>query len=109
MTRVRTRGEEIRHFILQHIEKHPNDISGITSKRFSISRQAVNKHLQRLIAEHALTPSGQTRNRSYKLVPLSEWKKLFALSADLAEDLVWSNDVGPVVGQLPENVLDLWH
>ncbi len=109
MTRVRTRGEEIRHFILQNVEKHPSDITRLTAEHFSITRQAVNKHLQRLTAELALSEVGHTRNRSYKLAPLSEWRKDYQISADLAEDLVWKNDVKSVVGQLPENVLDIWH
>jgi hypothetical protein len=109
VARVRIRGEEIRHFILQHVEKHPTDISKLTADHFSITRQAVNKHLQRLTGELALVEAGNTRNRSYRLVPLAEWKKSYQITPDLAEDLAWSNDVGPVIGQLPENVLDIWH
>ena len=109
MTRVRTRGEEIRHFILRHVEKHPTDISRVTADHYSITRQAVNKHLQRLTAEHALAETGHTRNRSYKLAPLLEYRQLYQISQEPAEDLVWTNDIAPVVGQLPENVLDIWH
>lgn len=109
MSRVRLRGEEIRHFILQHVEKHPNDITKFTAEHFSITRQAANKHLKKLTSELALAESGHTRNRSYKLVPLSEWKRLYKISPELAEDLVWTNDVGPVIGRMPENVLDIWH
>ena len=108
MTRVRTRGEEIRHFILQNVEKHPADISKLTSDKFKITRQAVNKHLQKLRSEKTLTETGKTRNRSYKLCPLVEWRQSYQMSAELAEDLVWTNDIAPVIGQLPENVLDLW-
>src|SRR5579862_1076432 len=109
MSKIRIRGEEVRHFILRHVEKHPHDLTRITADHFSISRQAVNKHLKRLTAEHALTETGHTRNHAYKLAPLSEWKKLYEISADLAEDLVWTNDVAPAIGPLPENVLDIWH
>ena len=73
MTRVRARGEDIRRFILEHVEKHPNDISKITAEHFGITRQGVNKHLQRLRSENALGESGKTRNRAYKLAPLLEW------------------------------------
>jgi len=109
MPRVRVRGEEVRHFIIQHVEKHPRDIAKLTADHFSITRQAVNKHLKRLTAELALAETGHTRNRLYKLVPLSEWKKLFQIAPNLAEDFAWSNDVGPVIGQMPENILDIWH
>jgi hypothetical protein len=111
MTRVRTRGEEIRHYILENLEKHPTEISKVTSHHFSITRQAVNKHLQKLVTEGAIIPSltGQARNRSYKLATLVEWRQFYTISPDLAEDVVWTKDVAPVLGQLPENVADIWH
>ena len=48
MTRVRGRGEKVRRFILNHVEKHPTDIAKLTAEHFEITRQAVNKHLQKL-------------------------------------------------------------
>lgn len=108
MKRVRARGEEIRKFILQHVEKHPADINRLTAQHFGITRQAVNKHLQRLAGEHSLIESGKTRNRIYKISPLLEWRKDYAIVPDLAEDVVWTNDVLAVIGEQPENVLDIW-
>jgi len=109
MTTVRTRGEEIRCFLLDWVEKHPNDIARVTASHFGITRQAVNKHIQRIVAEGALTEKGQTRNRSYVLPPLVEWRKHYEKTRDLAEDLAWSNDIRSVLGNMPENVLDIWH
>ena len=109
MTRIRTRGEDVRRFILNNVEKHPTDVSKITAEHFGITRQAVNKHLQRLTSEHALAETGHTRNRSYKLSPLSEWRGQYRITPELAEDLVWTNDIRPVLGQLPDNVMDIWH
>lgn len=108
--RVRARGEDIRRFILDQVATHPNDLSRITAKRFDITRQAVNKHLQRLRAEGAITETGHTRNRTYKLRPLLEWQQIYLLTGDkLAEDLVWRNDIKKALGELPQNVLDIWH
>jgi len=109
VTRVRERGEDIRRYILDNIEKHPNKISRLTAEKFKITRQAVNKHLHRLIKERALTETGKTRNRSYKLAPLLHWKRSYERSAELAEDVIWRNDVLPVLGQMPDNVIDIWH
>lgn len=109
MTRVRARGEDIRRFILDHVEKHPTNVSKMTAEHFGITRQAVNKHLQRLASEHALAVSGQTRNRIYKLSPLSEWRKLYKITPDLAEDIIWTNDLRPALDQMPDNVIDIWH
>ena len=106
--RVRARGEDIRRFILQQVEKHPNDVCRITSEKFSITRQAVNKHLRRLVYEKSLTETGETRKRTYKLAPLLEWRKEYSILPGLAEDIAWRNDILPVIGEQPENVLDIW-
>lgn len=109
MTRVRARGEDVRRFILNNVEKHPTEISKLVAEHFGITRQAVNKHLQKLTAEGALSETGQTRNRTYRLSPLVEWRKEYQISPELAEDFVWTNDVRLVLGHLPENVMDIWH
>ncbi|OGA03233.1 MAG: ArsR family transcriptional regulator [Betaproteobacteria bacterium RIFCSPLOWO2_02_FULL_62_17] len=108
MTRVRARGEDIRRFILQEVEKHPLDISKITAKKYGISRQAVNKHLQRLTQEMSLTETGKTRGRTYKLCPLQEWRQSYEIVPGIAEDVIWTNDIREVLGQLPDNVLNIW-
>ena len=107
--RVRARGEDIRTFILEHLEKHPHDLSKFVADHFGISRQAVNKHLQRLKSEHAIVESGKTRNTTRRLATLAEWDKAYAIAPNLAEDLAWRNDVRNVIGDMPENVIAIWH
>ena len=109
MTRSRGRGEDIRRYILENVAKNPNDISRETAKKFGITRQAVNKHLQRLAAENALTETGKTRGRAYKLCPLLEWRQMYKISPELAEDVIWTNDIRAVLGQLPDNAMNIWH
>ena len=109
MTKVRERGETVRKYILANVEKHPADIARMTADRFGITRQAVNKHLQKLAGEHALKQHGITRNCSYQLAPLAHWRKTFPLAKTLAEDRVWREDVVPSLGQMPRNVLEIWH
>lgn len=109
MTRVRARGEDIRRYILEHVEKHPNDIGKIASEHFGITRQAVNKHLQKLCLAQALTEDGNTRSRVYKLAPLLEWIGRYPINPELAEDIVWRNDVYQVISPLPDNVVNIWH
>lgn len=107
MTKVRARGEDIRRYILEHVEAHPKDICKRTAEKFGITRQAVNKHLQRLTEEKALTETGATRGRVYKLAALLEWRKLYPIDG-LAEDEVWRQDVLPEVSYLPDNVQGIW-
>jgi len=38
-----------------------------------------------------------------------EWQQTYELKSGLAEDLVWTKDIEPIVGSFPENVVDLWH
>lgn len=109
MAKIRTRGEDIRRFILNQVEKHPADICKIAAKHFRITRQAVNKHLQKLTAERALSESGHTKSRIYKLSPISEWRQTYQLSPQLAEDIVWRTDIQAILGTMPSNVLDIWH
>ena len=109
MTGVRARGEKIRHFILENVEDHPAEIAKVTAKKYDITRQAVNKHIKRLIDEHALIQKGNTRNRNYSLHPITSWDKTYLLEDSPAEDIVWRNDVAPLIGHLQDNVLDIWN
>jgi len=109
MSGVRARGEDIRRYIVEKVEKTPASISKITADHFKITRQAVNKHLQRLVDEKVLTESGKTRSRIYKLSPLVEWKGRYEIVPGLAEDVVWTQDVRAALGQLPDNVMNIWH
>jgi anti-sigma regulatory factor (Ser/Thr protein kinase) len=107
--RVRARGEGIRVFVLENIEKHSSDIVHLVEGKFGISRQAVNKHLKNLVSEGALIPEGKTRYRRYKLASLFQWTKGYELAPDrLQEDLVWTNDVARTLSSLPKNVMEIW-
>lgn len=109
MTRVRPRGEDVRRYIIDHVEKFPGSISRKTADHFNITRQAVNRHLKLLVAEKMLVESGNTRNRTYKLCPLLNWTDTVQISEDLAEDVIWTDKIKEVLGQLPENSMGIWH
>ena len=81
----------------------------MTAAHFGITRQAVNKHLQKLVVEKALLSAGSTRDKSYRLASLFEWQRVYSIAPELAEDQAWSGDVAPVLGKLPRNVMDIWH
>lgn len=109
MTRIRARGEDVRRFILEQVEKSPGDVTKRTADKFQITRQAVNKHLRRLVVEGSLHRSGKTRASVYRLAPLSSWQQHYEITPGLAEDVVWTRDIKGVLGQLPDNVLNIWH
>lgn len=109
MAGIRKRGEEIRRFILDNVENHRGDIVNLTCHAFDITRQAVNKHIQLLAKRNALVVKGSTKDVRYFLHPLAEWEEIFPLDGSVSEDLVWRNHVAPILGDLPENVIDIWH
>ncbi len=108
MVTIRKRGEKLRSYILEHIDEHPRDIARQVFDAFDISRQAVNKHLQQLVDEKVLIQEGKTRGRIYRLCPLAEHVKVYSGISQLEEHVVWQDDVRPLLGQLPENVLEIW-
>lgn len=109
MSKVRVGGEPVRRFLIDHIDAHPADIVKVASEKFDCSRQAVHKHLTRLVGEGAVLVSGKTRSKRYSLAPLLEWTNQYDLTRDLTEDAVWRGDVAPLLGDLPDNVRDIWH
>ncbi|WP_423908425.1 STAS-like domain-containing protein [Candidatus Spongiihabitans sp.] len=109
MVGIRKRGEDIRQFILNNVEHNPKDIVALTSRAYDISRQAVNKHIKRLVEKNALLERGATRNKRYILHPLVKWEHIYTLNGTLAEDAVWRGDISEFINDLPDNVIDIWH
>jgi len=105
----KTRGEEIQAFILKNVTEHPENIAKLTATHFDITRQAVNKHLKKMVADATLTQTGKTRNRIYTLGLQQEWTQSYPLNKNLAEDIVWRNDLSGKIVNLPDNVQDIWH
>ena len=108
MSGVRKRGEEVRQFILDHVDRHGEDIAAFTAQKFGISRQAVNKHLHCLVEQEYLLADGATRDRRYFLRPLMDWSQAYPLDGGLQEDVVWRRDVRPWLVELPKSVLEIW-
>ena len=85
------RGESIRRQIVSDVRYHPTDISKHIARIFSISAQAVNNHIRRLESEGWLDSSGIGKGKRYFLGDLREYKSLFPLTEDFAEDTVLRN------------------
>lgn len=109
MSNIRRRSEEIRNFVLDNVEKYPADIATKTGLQFSITRQAVNKHLLRMVEEDCLSVEGKTKSRVYKLKPETAVQFLVELEKGIEEDVVWRERLLPLFGKLPDNIRDIWH
>ena len=108
MSVIRKSSENYRSFILANVEKHPSEIARMVAEKFGISRQASNKHLQKLVAESVLSIAGNTKSRIYSLTPLGSFTKQYLLSDNLSENDVWQQDIKPALGALPDNVMNIW-
>ena len=107
MTKIRKRSEDIRAFILEHIAEP--GIAGKIMQQFDITRQAANRHLKSLTGEGSLVSQGKTRKRSYKMAATASRSFDYAITPTLAEDVVWREDIQPVLGNLPDNVTEIWN
>ena len=96
---------EISQFILEHVAQHPADITSITSERFGISRQAVLRHLNKLLHDGSLLATGQTKDRRYSLNPENLTHTRELALAGLEEDKVWRAEIRPLLKDVPPNVL----
>ncbi|WP_052376673.1 STAS-like domain-containing protein [Chondromyces apiculatus] len=103
------RTAKIDAFILQKVTAHPGDIAKLVAERFGISRQAVNRHLKRLIDEGKLVASGATRSRQYSPVVIAGEKFELPVNPSLDEHDVWRARVGPRLEGVTKNVSDICH
>ncbi len=109
MVAVRKRGEKIRQFILSMVDDHPKDIVALTSLEFDITRQAVNKHIKRLIEQNVLLVTGKTRSRHYTLLELVKWGYTYPLNGTISESNIWNTEISKYLDGLSENIVDIWH
>lgn len=85
MTGIREQGRLVRRYILEHVDPNSQHIVRSTTFQFGISRQAVNKHIRRLIKEGLLTARGTTRNRTYSLTTLGRKRIEVPLTNETSE------------------------
>ncbi|MGI0494543.1 STAS-like domain-containing protein [Alkalinema pantanalense CENA528] len=109
MSKLLKRSEQIRQFILSHVEEHPQDVAILAAQEFGVSRQAINRHIQALVKQNAIVVEGATRSKRYRLHPLVEWTKTYSLKSHLEEDRVWDSDIKSLIADLPDNVQSIWY
>ena len=108
MARPTHRGDQIKRFILKQIPQHPGKVVAIAIQEFGITRQAISRYLQELIKEGLINAQGKTRQRKYKLAIIEKLQFDFKLK-ELQEDIIWRENIAPLLEGHPENILDIWH
>lgn len=98
----------IRRHLIDGVRLGRADIVADACDRFSVSRQAVHRHLAHLIREGFLEAVGATRGRVYRLGPNRDQLGVYTLAA-IEEDRVYTNDFAYIVDGLARNVQGIWH
>lgn len=105
---TRLRGRKIRHYIVEKVGSHTDDIAQVAAAHFGISRQAVNTQLRRLVSAGILIAQGATRSRRYALAVLDEKQIVVPLIPGMAEDAIWRTEVVPFLSDIPQRAHEIW-
>ncbi len=107
MNKNQEQANKIIAFILTNVREHPKDITTITSQEFGLTRQAILRHIRKLVDKNILIAHGKTRDRVYELKPLAQEIFDFEIKSDLQEDVIWRKNVFPLLQNLEKNVLEI--
>ncbi|MCH8135450.1 MAG: DUF4325 domain-containing protein [Proteobacteria bacterium] len=105
---VRKRGETIREYILQNVTARSTDITSVTSKKFGITRQAVNHHIRRLVDQNSLSVSGTRSRPIYRLCPEAQFEYNIVLDGTQEEDVLWRDIALQHLQDLPSEAIGIW-
>lgn len=108
MSKIRKRTESIRRFIIKQAEKDGSNLSAIVADKFNISRQSASRHIRALVENKTLNATGIGRSQTYSLAQQEIITVKHELSNNLDEFIIWLDDVRPKLGDLPDNVIDIW-
>ena len=105
---MRQRTKLIRDYILERCRNKTTAVATETAIHFGISKQSAAKHLQALELEGLILSTGSGKAKASELKVLSEHGWMFKLDG-LREDVVWREQIEPLINDLPENAHNIWH
>ncbi|MFN3234345.1 MAG: STAS-like domain-containing protein [Gammaproteobacteria bacterium] len=98
---------DIKQFILKSVEQHRADIVAVTSKKFSVTRTTVHRHLKSLIAQGKIVQSGTTKNTLYFSSDSFARRFTFKVTSALDEFQLYIECIESLVSSFPVNVQDI--
>lgn len=101
------RSAEIEAALLRAVAEHPRDLVAMVAAQLGLSRARISMQVRELVAGGYLRKKGTTRP-TYALGRNRRAERAYPREA-LAEDRVWSQDLLPLLQDLPRNVLDIAH
>jgi len=100
--------EQIKKFILDNLSFHKKDIIQESINRFGISRQAIHKHMKRLIDDKKVVAHGTTKGRYYELNPSVNYTKKFEINKNFSIEKTVKKYILPQISILPKNVFGIF-
>ncbi len=102
------RPHNIRKYLMDHVADHPRDLVQMAMKRFGITRPAVHRHLEVLIADGDILKEGAKNTTVYKLPGKKggiAWNLPIGHEGD--ESKIWERDFSPRIASYPKNIQDI--
>ena len=100
--------KQIKTFLLDNLSNHQKDIIQAAINRFGISRQAIHKHMNRLIADRKVIAHGTTKGRYYELRPLVNFNKSFSVNDIYSPEEIINKHIMPYFSSLNNNIIEIF-
>ena len=95
----------IKKYIISNIAKNPNTITQQTCDYFQITKPTILKYINELIKDKIIEKQRSNRYPNYQLVKTEcRWEYP---NKDLEEDILWSKDIVPLLGELNSNIKEI--
>lgn len=98
----------IRKYLIDHVAEHPRDLVQMAMKKFAITRPAVHRHLEILIADGDILKEGSKNTTIYRLPNRKNgisWSLPLGKEGD--EGIIWERDFAPKIAFYPKNIQDI--
>ncbi|MBA2077109.1 DUF4325 domain-containing protein [Rhodanobacter sp. PCA2] len=102
-----SRSAEIDDALLQAVATHPRDLVGMVAAQLGLSGARVSMQVRELVAEGYLRKEGTTRP-TYAIGANRRFRQSYP-RAGLAEDVLWSAQLAPLLRDVSRNVVDIAH
>lgn len=105
---MRERTKLIRDYLLDLCRTKTTGAASEAASYFGITKQSAAKHLLALEAEGLIASTGTGKAKSSILAVTKKQSWKFNIEG-LSEDIVWREQLEPLMHDLPENARDIWH
>jgi len=100
------RQDEIRRYVLDHVDANPRRIRDLVRERFGLTRHVANKCLARMVESRELVSTGTGGDLTFAIA-VRKIAHTIPLVPGLQEDRLWNDLILPHLGGVPHNVLSI--